>query len=124
MIDAQRLSLMKATAVLVNTARGRIVDVDALAAALRAGRLGGAALDVLPQEPPPRDARILDTDERVILSPHMTAANQGGTLAAAVPLATSAVLSALAGDIPEHVYNETAIERWRARFAGRSMLSA
>jgi D-3-phosphoglycerate dehydrogenase / 2-oxoglutarate reductase len=52
LIGTRELALMRPHAVLVNTARGRLVDVDALLEALRRGQLGGAALDVLPQEPP------------------------------------------------------------------------
>jgi len=52
LIGEQELAAMKPTAVLLNTARGPVVDVDALVRALRAGRLAGAALDVLPSEPP------------------------------------------------------------------------
>jgi D-3-phosphoglycerate dehydrogenase len=52
LIGARELELMPAGAVLVNTARGGIVDLDALVAALRAGHLGGGALDVLREEPP------------------------------------------------------------------------
>lgn len=136
LVDRARIALMKPNAVLINTARGRIVDVDAVCDALDAGRLGGAAFDVLPEEPPPAAARILATDERVILSPHMIAANQGGipgaqggmvgaqggTLGAAVPWATDAVLAALAGRVPAHVYNDSVIPSWEARFAGRSLL--
>jgi (S)-sulfolactate dehydrogenase len=51
LIDAGRLARMKADAILVNTSRGGVVDEEALATALRAGRLGGAALDVFEQEP-------------------------------------------------------------------------
>jgi phosphoglycerate dehydrogenase-like enzyme len=123
MIGARELALMKPGSILLNTARGRIVDIDAVCDALDSGRLGGAAFDVLPQEPPPRDSRILKSDERVILSPHMVAANHGGTLAAAIPWATEAVLDALAGRVPAHVYNEAAVGRWRERFAGRSLLA-
>jgi phosphoglycerate dehydrogenase-like enzyme len=122
LIDRAGLRLMKPGALLINTARGRIVDVDAVCDALDAGRLGGAAFDVLPEEPPANDARILATDERVILSPHMVAANRGGTLGAAVPWATDAVLDALGGKVPPHVYNESVIAAWEARFAGRSLL--
>jgi len=124
LIDGARLELMKPDALLINTARGEIVDVDAVCDALDANRLGGAAFDVLPEEPPASGARILATDDRVILSPHMIAANQGGTLGPAVPWATDAVLAALGGQVPMHVYNESVIAGWEARFAGRSLLTA
>jgi phosphoglycerate dehydrogenase-like enzyme len=52
MIGRREIASMKAGALLVNTSRGPVVDVDAVLAALREGRLGGAGLDVLPQEPP------------------------------------------------------------------------
>jgi phosphoglycerate dehydrogenase-like enzyme len=123
MIDAAKLRLMRPDAILINTARGKIVDVDAVCDALDAGHLGGAAFDVLPEEPPPPDARILATDDRVILSPHMVAANRGGTLAAAIPLATQAVIDALAGIVPQHVYNEAVADVWRSRFADDSLLT-
>ena len=51
MIDAKALSLMKPSAIFVNTARGAVVDTDALAMALREGRIAGVGVDVLPQEP-------------------------------------------------------------------------
>jgi glycerate dehydrogenase len=52
LIGARELALMKPEALLINTARGALIDLDALVAALRGGDLGGAAIDVLPQEPP------------------------------------------------------------------------
>ncbi len=122
LIDRGRIGLMQPHAALINTARGRIVDVDAVCDALDDGRLGGVALDVLPEEPPAADARILTMDERVILSPHMIAANKGGTLTAAIPWATDAVLLALEGKVPPHVYNAAVIEHWTARFAGQPLL--
>jgi phosphoglycerate dehydrogenase-like enzyme len=124
LIGIGQLARMKPEAVLINTARGRIVDVDAVCEALDANRLGGAAFDVLPEEPPAPGARILESDERVILSPHMIAANRGGTLVAAIPWATEAVLSALNGKVPPHVYNDSVIDRWKARFADRPLLGA
>ena len=69
LIDAESLSLMKPTAVLVNTARGGLVDEVALATALREGRILGAGLDVLSQEPPPADHPILELSN-VVLTPH------------------------------------------------------
>jgi len=90
--------------------------------ALEARALASVALDVLPEEPVPRDARILSFGDRVLLSPHMVAANQGGTLGAAIPMATQAVLAALRGDVPDSVYNTEAVAKWRSRFGGRSLL--
>ena len=122
LIDAHALARMKPTALLINTARGAVVEVDALCDAIEADRLAGAALDVLPEEPPPADARLFGLADKVILSPHMTAANTGSGPAAAVDLATDAVLSALRGEVPEHVYNTEAIPAWQARFGNDPLL--
>lgn len=122
LLDRRRLALLKPSAVLINTSRGAVVDLEALCDALEARAIAAAALDVLPEEPVPRDARILRFGDRVLLSPHMIAANQGGTLGAAIPWATEAVLAALRGEIPERIYNTEAVARWRGRFGGRSLL--
>jgi glycerate dehydrogenase len=72
LIGARELALMKTDALLINTARGALVDGRALAAALRAGRLGGAGIDVLPQEPPRDDDPLLDPDiPNLLLTPHV-----------------------------------------------------
>ena len=83
-----------------------------------------AALDVLPEEPLPRDSRIMRFGDRVLLSPHMVAANQGGTLGAAIPWAAEAALAALRGELPERIYNTEAVAKWQARFGGKSLLGA
>ena len=72
LMDARRFALMKQDALLVNTSRGEVIDEKALVDALASGRLGGAALDVLCDEPPKPDNPLLK-DERVILSPHVAA---------------------------------------------------
>lgn len=68
-VSKQMLALMKPASVLVNTARGPVVDIEALLDALDAGRLDAAALDVLPHEPPAACSRIVQ-HPRVLLSPH------------------------------------------------------
>jgi D-3-phosphoglycerate dehydrogenase len=69
LIGADAFKKMKPTALLVNTARGPLVDTDALAVALDAGEIAGAALDVVPVEPLPADSPLLNRDN-VILTPH------------------------------------------------------
>jgi len=72
LISAARLARMKPDAVLINTARGALVDAAALAAALKAGRLGGAGIDVLEREPPPPDHPLLDASvPNLIVTPHV-----------------------------------------------------
>lgn len=66
LIARDELAAMKPSALLVNTSRGRVVDLDAVLAALRSGQLGGAALDVLPVEPPP----ALPVAPNLIVTPH------------------------------------------------------
>jgi glycerate dehydrogenase len=72
LIGAAELALMKPDALLINTARGALVDGHALAAALKAGRLGGAGVDVLPKEPPSPAEPLLDPDiPNLLVTPHV-----------------------------------------------------
>lgn len=71
LVSRERLARMKPDAVLINTARGALVDTRALADALKAGRLGGAGIDVLEREPPPPDHPLLDPAvPNLIVTPH------------------------------------------------------
>jgi glycerate dehydrogenase len=77
MIGARELELMKPDALLINTARGGLVDGQALAATLKAGRLGGAGIDVLPQEPPRDGEPLLEPGiPNLIVTPHVAWAAQ------------------------------------------------
>ena len=69
LVDARLLSLMKPGSYLVNTARGAVCNVPDVVAAVDSGRLDGAALDVLPTEPPAADDAVL-RHPRILLSPH------------------------------------------------------
>ena len=69
LFNAEVFAKMKTGALLINTARGPLVDEDALVSALDSGRLGGAALDVVAVEPLPKDSRLIGRDN-VILTPH------------------------------------------------------
>jgi D-3-phosphoglycerate dehydrogenase len=69
LFNADVFRKMKKGALLINTARGGLIDEGALAAALDAGQVGGAGLDVVTVEPPPRDFPLLGRDN-VIIAPH------------------------------------------------------
>lgn len=77
MIGAEALALMKPTAILVNTARGGLVDEDALVDALRDGRIAGAGLDAFLHEPLPEGSPLADAPN-VLLSPHVGGGTGGG----------------------------------------------
>lgn len=102
LVDARRIGLMKPTAFLVNTARGPLVDEEALAEALRAGRIAGAGLDVLSVEPPSRGNPLLAAP-RCVITPHIAWA----TRAARRRLieATAGNVAAFLAGSPRHVVN-------------------
>ena len=72
-IDAAAIEKMKDGAIVVNCARGGIVDEGALCAAVESGKLAGAALDVFAEEPPPAGCEVLETAGRLVLTPHLGA---------------------------------------------------
>jgi len=76
LIDARRLALMKPSAFLINVARGALVDEPALVAALLAGRLGGAGVDVYSQEPPDLASPLFHLPN-VIATPHIAGMTDG-----------------------------------------------
>jgi phosphoglycerate dehydrogenase-like enzyme len=75
LIGAKALATMKSDALLINVARGSLVDEPALIDALRSGVIGGAALDVFAEEPLPADSPLWDL-ERVLITPHIAAGTE------------------------------------------------
>jgi glyoxylate reductase len=104
LIDAEALRRMKPTAYLVNTARGPVVDTDALVDALHAGEIGGAALDVTDPEPLPAGHRLVNAPNLLVL-PHLGSA----THATRERMADMAVDNLLAGLRGEPMPNAVAI---------------
>jgi glyoxylate reductase len=96
LIGREQLQAMKPTAILVNTARGPVIDRDALAAALRDGEIGGAALDVTVPEPLPADDPLLGAPNLLVV-PHIGSATQGAR-AAMTDRAVRNLLAGLAGE--------------------------
>jgi glyoxylate reductase len=102
LIGEKQLSLMKPGAILINTARGAVVDSTALIAALASGRLHGAALDVYEGEP--KVPEELLTMDNVVLAPHIGSATVE-TRSAMARLAAKGALSAFAGELPANAVN-------------------
>lgn len=102
LIDAHQLFRMKPTAVLINTSRGPIVDEKALVAALRAGKLAVAGLDVYEREPD-ISAEFFEM-ENVVLAPHIGSATHGARSAMA-ELCAYAVLKVFGGEMPSNIVN-------------------
>jgi phosphoglycerate dehydrogenase-like enzyme len=109
LLDARRLALMKPTAVLVNVARGAIVDQAALVEALRAGRLGGAGLDVFEKEPVPPGDSILGLP-KVVAAPHSLGYTDQ-LLRGCVESACASILAVRDGRVPEHLANPAVLDR-------------
>lgn len=97
-IGAAELARMREGALLVNAARGGMVDEAALVDALRSGRLGGAALDVFEREPLPADHPLLSL-ERTVLTPHLGAATAEAQRAVAVEIAENVRDALLTGEL-------------------------
>ncbi|MDP6574468.1 MAG: hydroxyacid dehydrogenase [Rhodospirillales bacterium] len=110
-LDGKRISAMKKEAILVNTARGALVDAEALIAAVESGHLRGAAMDVFEKEPLPADHPYRGA-RGIVLSPHIGGATEEAMLRTAVETAEQ-VVDVLAGRRPEYLVNPEVWERRR-----------
>jgi phosphoglycerate dehydrogenase-like enzyme len=114
LIGAAQFARMKPSAYFINTGRGRVVDEMALIAALQAGRLAGAGLDVLEQEPPAPDNPLLQMPN-VVVTPHMASVSDVSYVARR-RLIGQQIAGVLQGQVPVGVVNGPVLERWRQRF--------
>jgi len=121
MLGSRELALMKPGAIVINTARGKVIDETALADAIAAGHVAGAAIDAFAEEPLPPESPLRRLGDKVLLSPHSASFNDGGELKPGIAWATRSVLTALAGNVPDNVYNKDVIPRWKERFGGASV---
>ena len=109
LIGEPQLALVKRTAFLINTSRGGIVDEQALAEALKAGAIGGAALDVLSAEPPPADHPLRKLPS-VILTPHLAFYSRESLIELQTKAAEE-VARALKGEPPRSPVNREALAK-------------
>lgn len=121
MIDAAAIARMKPHGILVNTARGAVVDVAALAEALRQRRIGGAGIDVLPTEPPGADEALIrlwfehsDPPVNLVITPHSAFYSEAGMVEMRVKAAQE-VARVLRGERPRYGVNVQQLARvpWR-----------
>jgi D-3-phosphoglycerate dehydrogenase len=113
MLDKDAFSHMKETAVLVNTARGNIIDEDALYTALETGGIAGAGVDVLSEEPPQKENRLLKCDNLVI-TPHIAWYSEE-SLARVKVQGMDEVVGVLSGKRPRYIVNPEIFGRLNTR---------
>jgi D-3-phosphoglycerate dehydrogenase len=114
MIGEREYALMKKGAFFLTAARGFIHDEAALHAALTAGHLAGAGLDVWEQEPPPADHPLLSLPN-VIASPHTAGVTHAARRRLAL-MAAEQLIDVLRGGDPQRILNAVALPRFRERF--------
>ena len=122
MYDAEAMAKTKEGAIVINDARGQVVNLEALCDALDSGRIAAAALDVFEDEPVAADARILTMGDKVLLSPHMVSSNLRGGLHPGLIWATKCVLAALRGETPDGVFNKDVLPTWEQRYRAKNIL--
>ncbi|BCH32239.1 dehydrogenase [Mesorhizobium sp. L-8-10] len=114
LLDRDRIGRMKADALVVNVARGAVIEDAALIASLREGRIGGAALDVFATQPLPADHPYFSFPN-VIVTPHMAGITEESMMRMGTGAAGEAI-RVLSGRLPVNLRNPDALERYRRRF--------
>eukprot|EP01068_Selenidium_serpulae_P009766 Selendium_serpulae@DN5317_c0_g1_i1.p1 len=103
-INAKRLALMKPTAYLINCSRGGVVDEEALAEALKAGTIAGAALDVFEEENPFPEDHFLMSAPNLVVTPHLGASTREAQVNVAIDVANQ-IVETLHGNLPHSAVN-------------------
>ncbi|MBO6718262.1 MAG: hydroxyacid dehydrogenase [Rhizobiaceae bacterium] len=114
LVDARLIGLMKPDALIINISRGPVIDDEAMLAALRSDRIGGAALDVFAQQPLSPDHPYLGFDN-VIVTPHMSGITEGSMRRMGVGAAEEAA-RVLHGELPVNFCNPEVLETYLKRF--------
>lgn len=109
LLDGPRLAMMKKDALLINQARGRVVDEKALVQALREGTIGGYATDVYEQEPPDPACEMLSF-KNVVVAPHVGGATREARLRACKALAED-IVKVSRGEMPRHLVNKEVLQK-------------
>jgi D-3-phosphoglycerate dehydrogenase len=102
LVNAERLALLKPSAIFINTARGVLVDEDALYAALTSGQLAGAGLDVRVSEPPTEQR--FEALKNVVLTSHVAGSTYASQALTGV-MVVDAVLKSASGEVPHGIVN-------------------
>jgi D-3-phosphoglycerate dehydrogenase len=122
MIGKDQLKLMKKDALIINTARGEVINEPALIEALQEGWIGGAGLDVTDPEPPSIDNPLFNM-ENVVITPHTAGWSKESQLRI-TGRATQNLLNALKGELPISLVNPDAVPKWRERLEKIEALEA
>ena len=117
LIGKDQFALMKKSCIFVNTARGKVVDEEALCQAIKDGQIKGAGLDVFYNEP--KVSQALIDAPNVVLAPHIGSAAEE-TRYAMAQLAVTAVVSAFAGELPSNALNKEIFDHWLKKTASVS----
>ena len=114
LINAERIALMNPGSLLINVSRGPVIVDEALIAALRTGRIGGAALDVFSEQPLPPDHPYFGFPN-VVITPHMAGIKEESIMRMGVGAADEAI-RILDNGLPRNLRNPEAVEHYRRRF--------